>query len=73
MIGDDKTSFPHRLFLANRQVAIQCNFFANKSSANIKFSKTQLSEIIQSGGLLGKLLRSQIKFGLLLMKNLLLP
>ena len=30
--------------------------FANGSSANIKFSKTQLSQIIQSGGTLGDLI-----------------
>ena len=73
MIGDDKTSSPHRLLLADRQVASQCNSFANKLSANTKFLKTQLSEIIQSGGQLGKLLKSFIKIGLPLMKNVLHP
>ena len=32
--------------------------FANGSSANIKFSKTQLSQIIQSGGTLGDLIEA---------------
>ena len=49
MIGDsnDKTNFPHELLLTHRQV---CKAFANNSSVDIKFSKTRLSKMIQSGG-----------------------
>ena len=57
MIGnsDDETDFLYKL-LTNRQVANSRKSFANNSSVNIKLSKTQLSKIAQSGGLLGRLL-----------------
>ena len=42
--------FPHKLFLTNRQVANLRKTVANNSSTNIKLSKTQLSKMIQSGG-----------------------
>ena len=66
MIGDDETNFPHKLLLTNRQVAILRKTFANKSSTDIKLSKTQLSKIIQSGRFLGRLLAPLLKTGLLL-------
>ena len=46
MIGDsnDETNFPHELLLTDRQVSSICKVFANNSSTNIKFSKTQLSK-----------------------------
>ena len=52
MIGDsnDKTNFPHELLLTNRQVSSICKAFANNSSVDIKFSKVQLSKMIQPGG-----------------------
>ena len=55
MIGNsnDKTNFPHRLLLTNRQVANLCKAFANNSSTDIKLSKNQLSKMIESGGFLG--------------------
>ena len=45
MIGDsdDKINFPHELLLTNRQVSNLRKAFANKSSTNIKLSKTQIS------------------------------
>ena len=43
--------------------------FSNNSSADIKFSKTQLSKMIQSGGFLGKLLGPLLKTGLPLIKK----
>ena len=51
MIGDsnDKGNFPHELVLTNRQVSSIRKAFANNSSVDIKFSKTQLSKMIQSG------------------------
>ena len=50
MIGDfnDEVNFPHKLLLTDRQVSSIRKAFANNSSADIKFSKTQLSKIIQS-------------------------
>ena len=57
VIGDfnDKTNSPHKLFLTDRQVSRLCKSFANKSTANLKLSKTQLSEILQHRGFLGRL------------------
>ena len=40
----------------NGQVANLRKAFTNKSSADIKLSKTQLSYMMQSGGFLGRLL-----------------
>ena len=54
--SNDNTYFPHELLLTNRQVANIRKAFANHSSIGIKLSKTQLSEMIQSGGFLGNLL-----------------
>ena len=58
MIGDssDKTNFPHELLLTDRQVSSICKAFSKNLSVDIKFSKTQLSKMILSGGFLGKLL-----------------
>ena len=75
MIGDsnDETNFPHELLLTDRQVSSTRKAFANNSSADIKFSKTQLSKMIQSGGFLGKLLGPLLKTGLPLMKSVITP
>ena len=53
MIGfsNDETNIPHKLLLTNRQVANLCKAFANHTSTDIELSKTQLSKMIQSGGL----------------------
>ena len=50
MIGDSngKGNFPHELLLADRQVSSICKLFANNASVDIRFSKTQLSKMIQS-------------------------
>ena len=71
MIGDsnDETNFPHKLLLTDRQVSSIRKAFSNNSSVDIKFSKTQLSKIIQSGGFLGKLFGPLLKTGLPLIKN----
>ena len=63
MIGDskDKTNFPHKLLLTDRHVSDTCKAFSNNSSVDIKFPKTQLSKMIQSGGFLGKLLGPLLK------------
>ena len=47
--------------------------FANNSSANRILSKTQLHKIVESGGLLGRLLRPLLKTRLLFMGNILKP
>ena len=71
MIGDfnDQTNFPHELLLTDRHVSTIRKEFSNNSSVDIKFSKAQLSEMIQSGGFLGTLLGPLLKIGLPLMKN----
>ena len=43
--SNDETNFPHKLSLTDEQVLNNCEAFANGSSANIKFSKTHLSQI----------------------------
>ena len=48
---NDETNFPH-LLSTDTQVSKIRKAFANGLSTNIKFSKTQLSKIIQSGGFL---------------------
>ena len=70
MIGDsnNKINFSHELLLRDRQVSSIRKVFSNNSSANIKFSKAQLSKMIQSGGFLGKLLGPLLKTGLPLIK-----
>ena len=55
--------------LTNRQVLNIRKSFADNSSAVIKFSKTQLSTMIQWGGFLGKLLGPLLKTGLPSIKN----
>ena len=44
------------LLLTNTQVSKLRKDFTNDSSANMELSKTQLHEIVQSGGFLGRLL-----------------
>ena len=75
MIGnsDYETNFPHKLLLTNRQVANLCKHFANNSSTDIKLSKIQLSEMVQSVGFLGRLLGPLLKTGLPLIKNVIKP
>ena len=71
MIGDsdDETNFSHELLLTGRQISSIRKAFSNNSSVDIKFSKTQLSKMIQSGGFLGKLLGPLLKTELPLIKN----
>ena len=59
MIGNsnDETNFLHKLFQTDRQISRLRKTFAKNSSANIKVSKTQLSNIVQSVEFLGRLLR----------------
>ena len=73
MIGDYETNFTYQFLLTNRQVANIRKAFANNSSIDIKWSKTQLSKMIQSGGFLGKLLGPLQKTGLPSIKNVIKP
>ena len=75
MIGDsnEKANFPYELLSTDRQVCSIHKAFANNSSVDIQFWKTQLSKIIQSGGVLGKFLGPLLKTGLPLIKNVITP
>ena len=64
MIGDDETNFPHKLLLTNRRAANLRKGFANKSTNDIKLSKTRISKVMQSGRFLGRLLGPLLKTGL---------
>ena len=68
MICDNETNFPHKLLLTNWQVVNPSKAFANYLSTDIKLSKTQLSEMIQSEGFIGRLLGPLLKTGLPLIK-----
>ena len=48
--SNDETNFPHKLLLSNTQVSSVHRAFSNSSSANIEFSKTHLSKMVQLGG-----------------------
>ena len=71
--SNDKTNFPHELMLTDRQVSSIPKAFDNNLSAYIKFWKTQLSKLIQSGRVLGKLFGPLLKTGLPLIKNVITP
>ena len=71
--SDAKSNFPHELLLTNRQDVNLRKAFANNSSTDIKLSKTQLSKMIQSEGLVCRLFGPWLKAGLPLMKNVIKP
>ena len=48
--SNDETNFPRKSLLTNMQVSKICKAFANGLLANIKFSKTQLSKLVQLAG-----------------------
>ena len=48
--SDDEISFYHKLLLTNTQVSKVRETFANGSSANTKFSKTELPKIVHLRG-----------------------
>ena len=54
--SNDKTNFPHKLLLTNKQVSKIRKAFANGLSATITFSKSQLFKIVQRGGFVGNFL-----------------
>ena len=54
--SSDETNPPHKLLLTNTQVSKIPKAFANGSPTHqLKVWKTQLSKMIQSGGILGEL------------------
>ena len=73
MIGDNETNFPHKSLLTNRKVANLRQAFANYLSADIKLSKTQLSKMIQSGKILGRLVDPLLITALPLIKSVIKP
>ena len=52
----NRNNSPHELLLTTRQQAKLRNAFKNNMSTDVKFSKAQISKVIQSGGYLGSLL-----------------
>ena len=52
----NRNNLPHKLLSSTRQITKLKNTFENNMSTYIKMSKTEISEIIQSGGSLGSLL-----------------
>ena len=75
MIGDsnDEPNFLHKLLLTNKQVLNIRKAFSNNSSADIKFSKTELSKMVQLGGFLDRLFGPLLKTGLPLIKSIIKP
>ena len=72
----DGNDLPHELSLTRRQKTKLRNDFNNNMSVDIKFSKAQIFEIIQSGGFLGslsKLADPLIKVAVPFAKNILAP
>ena len=73
----DGNDLPHELLLTTRQKTKLRNAFNNNMSTDLKFSKAQISKIIQSGGFLGSLLSKLagplMKVAILLAKNVLTP
>ena len=61
---NDENSFPNQLLLTNTQVSKLRKAFSNGLSVNIKFSKTQLSKILQLGRFLGRRLGPLLTTGL---------
>ena len=79
MVGNsnDNTNFLHELLLTDRQVSNIRKSFSKNSSTDVKFSKTQLLKMMQSGRFLGKLLGKLegplMKVAMPLAKNVLAP
>ena len=65
MLGSDTEQFPHELMLTDTQV----NKLNRQPTADIKFSKTQITKMSQSGGFLASLMR----FAMPLLKNVIAP
>ena len=66
-------SLPHELLLTIRQTTRLRNAIENNMSTDIKLSKAQISEIIQSGEILGKILSPLLKTRFPLLKSVIKP
>ena len=66
-------NLPHELLLTTIQTTKLSNAIENNMSTDIKFSKGQISKIIQSEGFLGKILGPLLKTGLSLLKSVIKP
>ena len=55
MFAEDE--LPHELLLTTRQKTKLRNAFNNNMSTDLKLSRAQIYKIIQSGGILGRLLK----------------
>ena len=62
-------NLPRELLLTTRQTTKLRNAIENNMSFDIKLSKAQISQIIQSGAFLSRLLGPLLKTGLSLTKN----
>ena len=73
MVGNsyDEINFPHKLLLTNRQTLTLRKAFNNHTSADINFSKAQITKM-QKGGFL-KFLMPLLKSGLPLLKSVVKP
>ena len=73
----NKHEFPHELLLTTRQNTKLRNAIYNNLATDIKLSKAQIKKLIQSGGILGKLLSKLsgplMKVAMSLAKNVLSP
>ena len=69
--SNNETNFPHKLLLTNRQILSLRKEFNNHTSADIKFSKAQLTKM-QKGGFL-RFLAPLLKSGLPLLKSVIKP
>ena len=66
-------NLPHELLLTTWQTIKLRNAIENNMPTDIKLSKAQIFEIIQSGGFLSKLLDPLLKTGLPLLKSVIKP
>ena len=73
VVGDNETNFLHKLLLTNGKVKNLHKALSNNLSNDIKLSKTKLSEMVQLGGFLGRLLGPLLKTGLPLIKDVIKP
>ena len=66
-------NLPHEFLLTTRQATKLRNAIENNMSIVIKLSGAQMSEIIQSGGFLGKRLGPLLRTGIPLLKSVIKP
>ena len=69
----NENNLTHELLLTTRQTTKLRNAIENNLQTDIKLSKTQISNIIQSGRFLGKILGPLLKTGLPLLKSVIKP